>query len=99
MHSYDGKSNENGKIAIFACSSRFFIHFTAVVARLRRKTSFKTSRLMGDVRKRQQRFSINFSERLEFSSRKIRQQLQIEQGGIIAMAFETAQIHFLSKRE
>ena len=54
---------------------------------------------MGDVRKRQQRFSINFSERLEFSSRKIRQQLQIEQGGIIAMAFETGQIHFLSKRE
>ena len=98
MHSYDGKSNENGKIAIFACSSRFFIHFTAVVARLRRKTSFKTSRLMGDVRKRQ-RFSIYFSERLEFSSRKIRQHLQIEQGGIIAMAFETAQIHFLSKRE
>ena len=98
MHSYDGKSNEKGKIAIIACSSRFFIHFTAVVARLRRKTSLKTSRLMGDVRKRQ-RFSIYFSERLEFSSRKIRQHLQIEQGGIIAMAFETAQIHFLSKRE
>ena len=49
---------------------------------------------MGDVRKRQ-RFSIYFSERLEFSSRKIRQQLQIEQGGIIA----NCQIHFLSKRE
>ena len=53
---------------------------------------------MGDVRKRQ-RFSIYFSEPLEFSSRKIRQHLQIEQGGIITMEFETAQIHFLSKRE
>ena len=49
---------------------------------------------MGDVKKKQ-RFSIYFSERLEFSSRKCRQHLQIEQGGIIAMAFETAQIHFL----
>ena len=74
------------------------MHFTAVVARLRRKTSFKTSRLMEDVKKKQ-RFFIYFSKRLEFSSRKIRQHLQIEQGGIIAMEFETAQIHFLSKRE
>ena len=98
MHSYDGKSNEKGKIAIIVCPSCFFIHFAAVVARLRGKTSFKTSRLMGDVKKKQ-RFSIYFSERLEFSSRKCRQHLQIEQGGIIAMAFETAQIHFLSKRE
>ena len=43
----DGDGNENGKKAIgsdwqnnnFAPASRFFVHFLAVVARLRRETS------------------------------------------------------------
>ena len=43
----DGDRNENGKKAIsldqqnnnFGCASRFFVHFVAVIARLRHETS------------------------------------------------------------
>ena len=43
----DGDSNENGKKAVglnkqnnnFACASRFFVHFSAVFARLQRETA------------------------------------------------------------
>ena len=47
LRNHDGDGNENGKKAIdldkqsnnFARASRFFVHFSAVVARLQRETA------------------------------------------------------------
>ena len=97
--------NENGTKSIgldkennnFARATRFFVHFFAVVARLQRETAF-FSRFLEDGNKRQQ-FAFSFPELwrspLEFNSKKIAYIWRIEGGGISAIKFEAAQIHFL----
>ena len=65
----DGDGNENGEKAIgldyennnFARASRFFVHFLAIVARLRHETSNFTRSLYG-VDKHDTKFSFSFSK-------------------------------------
>ena len=101
----NGDINENGKEAIglhwqnnnFARTSRVFVFFLAVTARLWLETS-KFHVLWTGVNTRQW-VSFCFSEPryspLEFNSWKIANIWHIKGVGIRAMKFETARIHFL----
>ena len=101
----DGDSNENGKKAIgldkqnnnFARASRFFVHFSAVDARL--TWNCPISRFVEDGNRGQQ-FSFSFPELwcspLEFNSQKYANIWRIKREGISTVKFEAEQIHFLS---
>ena len=101
----DGKQNGKKTIGLdwqnnnFASASRFFVHFFAVAAGLRRESA-KFHVLSKDLNTRQ-RLSFSFSELcyscLEFNSRKkIANISRIERVGISAIKFEVAQIHILT---
>ena len=90
------KQNNN-----FACASRFFVYFFAVVARLRLESTVPNFHVLWKTWTRDNDFIflfLNFdrSSPLEYSSpEKIANIGRIERGEIEAIKFETGHIHFL----
>ena len=79
----------------------FLVHFLVIVARLRRETSSFHGVLQREVNERK-RFRFSFSELrysgpLVFSSRKIRNILQIKRGGTRAISLKQCEFFFLSE--
>ena len=91
------KQNNN-----FACASRFFVYFFAVVARLRLESAVPNFHVLWKTWTRDNDFLflfLNFdrSSPLEYSSpEKIANICRIERGEIDAIKFETGHIHFLA---
>ena len=101
----DGNGNENSKKAIvlnwqnsnFARVSRFFVHFLAVVARLRRKSAY--FHLLSRTCTQENCFLflfLNFDTVFQNSPlEKFTSICRIERDGITPIKFEVAPIHFL----
>ena len=101
----DGNGNENGKKAIgldwqdnnSARVSRFFVHFLAVVARLRRKSSY--FHLLSRTCTQENYFLflfLNFDTVFQNSPlEKFASICRIKRDGITPIKFEVAPIHFL----